>query len=90
MKYFNNLFTIEQFVNCFKDFFEIYNGQQVNEMIRNNINNFTASSEQLAELGMDVQDVCSIEYVTIKCFNCYNIVGIYDTINKKYIIFNAI
>lgn len=70
------------------------NTTQFVTLLKDNINNMNnLSIEQVEELGINSninEDEQAGQFISVKCFNCYNVLGVFDSFNKKYIIFNAI
>jgi predicted nucleic-acid-binding Zn-ribbon protein len=73
-------------VNCFEDYFEIYDAEQVKTIVKENIKDLNL--ELFEEIGID--DGAEKQFINIKCSNCYNPVGVKDSLYKYYIFFNAI
>jgi hypothetical protein len=74
----NNIAVSKESVNCFEDYFEIYNVYQIRDMI---------TDQQFKEMNITDEEM---QFINLKCSNCYNPVGVKDTLNKYFIFFNAI
>lgn len=81
----NGIAIAKNAVNFFEDYFEIYNTDQLVDMIKESIKNI--SDEQLKEIGIEDSEK---QYISIKCGICYSELGIKDTFNKCYVFFNLI
>jgi hypothetical protein len=77
-------------VNCFEDYFEIYNGEQLSNIVKENTTGFNGTKEQFNEIGISIDNNTEKQFINLKCCNCYNPVGVRDSFNKYYIFFNAI
>ena len=74
---------------------EILNTEDLINLMKSNLNfennkskNF--KSLQLKELGIDDVYQEKLQYVCVKCKSCSNIIGVCNSQNNKYILFNTI
>jgi hypothetical protein len=78
-----------QMVNCFQDYFEVYTVEQVKGIISEKMNKISEEVEGHLGLGDDEMKYRK-EFSTMKCSNCYTLVGFFDCETVRYIVINAI
>lgn len=91
IKNFNNVYLADKLINTFDDYCNILSGQDFLKILKENISHMNNISEkQILSLGIDLSIDKPLQYISTKCNNCYNVIAVYDSFNKKYIIFNAV
>jgi hypothetical protein len=84
-----DLFITNSTVNCFEDYFETLSSQELIDFLKNNIKDIKINENKLNLLDINIENKELKEYVSVKCYNCYNLVGILDTYKNRYIMFNC-
>ena len=74
---------------------DVLNTDELLNLLKSNLhfeNNKSSNFKtlHLKDLGIDDVYQEKLQYVCIKCKNCLNIIGVSNSQNKKYILFNTI
>jgi hypothetical protein len=82
-------------LNSYVDYFEVLNGKELINMMKDELkildnNKPNIYINQLKQLNIEEQFLDNCQYVILKCGTCYNRIGVFDSQDKKYIIFNSI
>lgn len=87
------MYITSSLVNCYMDFLEIYKWDDFIYLLQSNRpadkNSKIFSNRQLKELGLDEEYKDKTEFVAIKCKNCLNVIGVFNSQDNKYIMFNS-
>ena len=94
INFFNNTFKSNELINSYVDFLEILNKEEMINLMEMSFKSEKKSKKfsknQLKELGIEEFSNEKLQYVCIKCKNCLNVIGVFNSQDDKYILFNCI
>ena len=90
VKHFPSLVTTDSMINTFKDHLETYSASEVLQIINGTFKSDKMNEQGLGLLGIDFQANHLKNYVAVKCENCFTTLGIYNSTENNYLIFNSI
>jgi hypothetical protein len=85
----SDVFLTQKMTNCFQDYLEVYSVDKVKQLFMNN--NTRLDDDITNALGLNNEgEEFKKEFYTMKCYNCYVLVGFYDCELLRYIVINCI
>jgi hypothetical protein len=86
---FKNVYTTQCTTNTFNDYFEIFDANKLKELITESERK-DLTDKQMDNLLIDNSPDSKSKYVSVKCNDCLNLIGVYDSLYRKYILINPL